>query len=150
MVFSEADADELVAALGALLAERASSPDLISQIAAEEARRAAEDVAPVAAVYADNAARIYAHAAAGAATNGACGGRPASPAASSAAAAHGSSASGSPTAAAALAAGKAGMPKRKPSLLARVMSWASVKSSDSTTGDFEVGAAAAKVAAAAR
>jgi len=127
MVFSKSDADALVNALRVQLEQLAASPQLLAQLAAAEDERATTHIAPVAAAYAENAARIYALAAAVAA---------------------GSSDYGaSPKAVAAAAAAAAG-PKQRKSLLRRVLSWASAKSGGSESSmstasvEWEAGGAA--------
>ena len=160
LVFSERDADALAGTLGALLKQLSGDAALRGALEADEARRAAA-VAPVAAAYAENAARIYAlarggiggglggvadcgGAAAAAATLAAAAAAAAAPAAAAGSdCSMGSCGAGaSPTAAAAAPAaavtgGKGGSRGGTPSLLRRVMSWASARSERSADSSFE-------------
>lgn len=131
MVFSEEDADLLVDTLTALFDQLASAgPEARAALAAAEDARAASHVAPVAAHYDGNAARVYALAAGRAGAGSSFDGSS-------------SALSASPTAAAA-AAGAAGAAKvaPKPSLLRRVLSWASARSDSSLScaGEWEMAA----------
>ncbi|KIY93207.1 Alanine--glyoxylate aminotransferase 2-like protein [Monoraphidium neglectum] len=142
MVFSEPNADALAAALGALLSEHAASPELCALVAAEEARLYAERTAPLLALYEENAARILALGG-GAAATGAGGADGCESPVSTAGATAGSAGAVSSAAAAQL------VGKRK-SLLRRVLSWASARSSESSASDWEPeGSAAAPASAAA-
>jgi hypothetical protein len=138
MVFSASDADLLADTLAAILAERAGSAQLRARLAAADAARAASHVAPLAAAYADNAARIYALASGGtAAASSTCGSD-----SDCAAAANDKAA----TPAKRRRAGSAGGAGGAGSLLRRVMSWASFRSDSSlaaisSVGDWELPAA---------
>jgi hypothetical protein len=143
MVFSATDADLLADTLGALLAERAASAPLRAKLAAADAARVTSHVAPLAAAYAENAARIYAHAAAAAAGG----------AGASAGSACSSEVGSSPRRGAAPAAAASGKRPRggagiggvgAGSLLRRVISWASFRSDSSSlssAGEWELPAA---------
>jgi hypothetical protein len=146
MVFSKTDADTVVSALTVLLAQLAASPQLQCQLAAAEDERAAAQIAPIANLYAENAAKIYAFAGLKSGGAGAIRAAPAAPAESISGS---DDCSSSPLAAAPAAAGgiggaaaAAGHPGATPagkqgvraatpagkSLLRKVWSWASSRS----------------------
>lgn len=131
MVFSRGDADLLVTTLEQLLSEMTDSPATQATIAAAEEKRYVSHTAPIAALYAENAARIMAFASA---ASGA-GALRASIDGCSVDSGSSPVAGGSPAAPAAAAAAKVAQRK---SLLGRIWSLASMRSDSSMSSASEV------------